>query len=261
MLKYYNGERSTHILLTNSGTIISSFIASKKMRIDWNSSVYLPASYDTSDARYSVLFMFHGAGGHQLNFLERMDMKGQLDAMHYEGIVVFVDGFNSFYLDGPGYPMESMIMEELIPHYLEKYRTNGDILLGGVSMGGYGALRLSMKHPNTFKKVFAIAPAVWKEMTPETETYAWSIFRDEDGTYDFEKYYTNHPVSFAQANTTQYYIETGMLDTIVPFADVDATVAVFEKHAQVRYTQIADGDHGWPYFAAAVQRGLNAITE
>ena len=72
--------------------------------MDWNYDVYLPAGYNPkSSKRYPVLYMLHGIYGNHRNLLERFNsqqiLDGEIHRCNKKMIVVFVDGFNSFYIN------------------------------------------------------------------------------------------------------------------------------------------------------------------
>ena len=55
-------------------------------------------------------------------------------------------------------PIEDVLLEDLIPHVDATYRTiarRESRGIEGMSMGGYGALRLALRHPTRFSSVLA----------------------------------------------------------------------------------------------------------
>ena len=133
------------------GTVKATSFYSPTLGLDWNYDVYLPADYESNpDKTYPVIYMLHGLYGNHRNLLERFDSSAMLDeAIQTAGqgaIVVFVDGFNSFYIDSAdrGLKMESAIMNDLVPYIESTYRVSKDRkdhAIGGISMGGYGWAR------------------------------------------------------------------------------------------------------------------------
>jgi S-formylglutathione hydrolase FrmB len=82
-----------------------------------------------------------------------------------ECLLVHPNGENSFYadyLDGSR-RYEQLVVDE-IPRYVEeKYRALTDRrhrALGGVSMGGYGALKIAFKYPDRYATVAAVSPII-----------------------------------------------------------------------------------------------------
>jgi S-formylglutathione hydrolase len=138
-------------------------------------SVYLPPSYHRRPLRrYPVLYFLHGfaaddraivKGAYQnLNIRISMDSLVRVGAMR-EMIVVMPNARNaydgSFYTDSPVTGnWEQFIARDLVDFIDRKYRTlrtrkaRG---LAGHSMGGYGALRIAMRHPETFSAVYGLS--------------------------------------------------------------------------------------------------------
>lgn len=128
-------------------------------------SLYLPPGYETEvNRRYPVVYYLHG----QNNLMTGFDnmSPNYHDAMvagrFPEAIIVGVNGvLNSWYIDGDysGLPMESVIMDDLVPHIDEAYRTIATRLgrsMEGSSMGAYGAMRLGFKYPEVFSSIVAV---------------------------------------------------------------------------------------------------------
>jgi S-formylglutathione hydrolase FrmB len=132
-------------------------------------SVLLPPDYARESRRYPVLYWLHGRGGDE-NSPVGVVAPGTLSAMTNGTlppfIIVFVNGGPAtFYADSPdgGIPVETMLIDELIPHVDATYRTlpnQRGRAIEGMSMGGHGALTLAMKHSSLFGSVVAYAPAL-----------------------------------------------------------------------------------------------------
>lgn len=138
--------------------------------------VYLPASYRTAPLRrYPVVFLLHGVGDNNadwlsgqyqgMNIVTALDSLGASKAVH-EMIVVMPDARN-FY-EGPFYTnspvtgnWEDFVVRDLVRFVDRQYRTLASAASRGIaghSMGGYGALKLAMKHPDVFGAVYALSP-------------------------------------------------------------------------------------------------------
>ncbi|MCP9234633.1 alpha/beta hydrolase family protein [Lewinella sp. JB7] len=146
-------------------------------------SVYLPPGYATSTVRYPVIYYLHGfLNDHTLT----VEMIATLDeAIAAERIPPFilvvsdsktqVDG--SFYSNSGFGNLEDYLAYDLVKHMDANYRTRPDRLSRGVtghSMGGYGALKLAMRHPDVFSSVYALSPGaltVVGEYGPNSDTY------------------------------------------------------------------------------------------
>ena len=131
--------------------------------------VYLPPDYESAAShRYPVVYWLHGGGGSQREggwMVERIDAAiraGKIPAF----IVILVQGLPDVrYIntkDGTR-PLEDVIIKDLIPHVDGTYRTlavRTSRAIEGMSMGGYGALRLGFKFPELFGVVSGLAPSI-----------------------------------------------------------------------------------------------------
>lgn len=128
-------------------------------------SVHLPASYNTGEKRYPVLYVLQSFRGAAVDpsavsgALDRLIAAGQSPEM----LLVFVDGFNplggSWYLSSPTVgDWDAFITKELVAHTDKTYRTIAGRearAITGCSMGGYGALHLALIHPDVFSVAVA----------------------------------------------------------------------------------------------------------
>jgi enterochelin esterase-like enzyme len=132
--------------------------------------VYLPPDYLRSpQRRYPVLYMLHGNGGNYTEWtdsflpeqLDRMIVAGEIQPM----IVVMPDDGESTYFanwdNGPRWG--DYITQDVVSTIDERYRTlpsPASRAIGGLSMGGLGALNLTFQHPDVFGVVGANSPSI-----------------------------------------------------------------------------------------------------
>jgi putative tributyrin esterase len=135
--------------------------------------VYLPPDYATNPTRrYPVLYLLHGAGGNYTEwsdsfFPERADQmirNGDIEPL----IVVMPDDEG----DGPTYwanwsnggpQWADYVIEDVVGAIDRRYRTipeAGARAIGGLSMGGLGALHIAMRRPDVFGTVEANSPSI-----------------------------------------------------------------------------------------------------
>ena len=79
-------------------------------------------------------------------------------------------GESSYYHDRADGRWGSYVIREVIPAGIKKLRADGSrIAIGGISMGGFGALRLGLQSPGRFCAVGGHSPALWRTggETPE----------------------------------------------------------------------------------------------
>lgn len=135
-------------------------IPSAAMHKTYRAAVVLPASYaKNKKANYPVLYLLHGAYGHFSNWLKSPADKQLLHRLadEYNLIIVNPEGETfSFYLDSPvktDSQFETYLTKEVIPAIDQAYRTVRDRkgrLITGLSMGGFGAMYLSARHPDLY---------------------------------------------------------------------------------------------------------------
>ena len=108
------------------------------------------------------LWFFHGVGDCGEDVLLHTHIGDLADA--HDMIVVLPDLENSFCLDSDAYMRyESYLLQELIPmtaEYLPISARRQDHFLGGISMGGYGAVRLGLLRPELAAKVVCLSGAL-----------------------------------------------------------------------------------------------------
>jgi S-formylglutathione hydrolase FrmB len=163
------------------GRVLDASFASAALGVDKQYKVWLPAGYDElTSRRYPVVYMLHGLGGDETNWIEGGGLDGAADALHLQAIVVMPDGDDSFYANAatpadldaclarrPPFSRdqapedycvasaryEDYVIRDLIGHVDATYRTIATRAgrgIGGLSMGGFGALQLSMRHRDRF---------------------------------------------------------------------------------------------------------------
>jgi enterochelin esterase-like enzyme len=139
-------------------------------------SVYLPPSYEREPGRrYPVLYLLHGftdsdsrwfglSGKHFVNVQDAADRAYAAGVR--EMIIVMPDAFTRY--QGSMYSSsvvtgdwEAFITKDLIAYVDGHYRTlprPASRGLAGHSMGGYGTMRIGMKHPGVFSSLYAQSP-------------------------------------------------------------------------------------------------------
>ncbi|MBE8723502.1 alpha/beta hydrolase [Flavobacterium hungaricum] len=133
---------------------IQVFSASMKKNI--KTCVMLPDNYKKSTKKFPVVYLLHGYSGNYASWAKDFKaLKKQVDL--YNFIVIGVDGnYSSWYFDSPidpSFKYETYVTSELVAYIDKNYKTiaNRDArAISGLSMGGHGALYLSIKHQDLF---------------------------------------------------------------------------------------------------------------
>jgi S-formylglutathione hydrolase FrmB len=128
--------------------------------------VILPAGYESSRQRYPVLYLLHGFSGDYTKWSNHGVEKA---AEPFALIVVLADGANSWYVNwavserGWKNRWEDAIVKDLIAHVDGSYRTiaaRPGRAINGLSMGGYGAITLGLRHPDLFCSIASTSGAL-----------------------------------------------------------------------------------------------------
>jgi putative tributyrin esterase len=115
--------------------------------------VLLPRSYENG-GRFPVLYLLHGIYGDYKNWDTRTGLENYSKSVNV--IIVMPDADDSWYTNSATVPadkFEDYIVKDLIAEIDQKYRTIHDghqRAIAGLSMGGYGAVKLGVKYPELF---------------------------------------------------------------------------------------------------------------
>jgi S-formylglutathione hydrolase FrmB len=146
--------------------------------------VYLPSGYDTGATqhpvqRYPVLYLLHGLGDNEQTLFNSggWTLIDDLRRKHKMGdfLIVVPEGKRSFYINSADGSVRysDFLVQEFIPVVEGKYRIRSGRegrAISGISMGGYGALRLAFAHPELFSAVSAQSPALITESPQQLDT-------------------------------------------------------------------------------------------
>ena len=153
-------------------------------------AVLLPPSYAAEkERRYPVVYVLHGFSdkldgwfGSEAHWIKLPTVVNRALAEGVaEMIIVMPDAYTRF--EGSMYSSsvttgdwENYIASELVAYVDSHYRTIGRATSRGIaghSMGGYGALRIGMRHPDVFSTIYALNPCCL--------TLAFAVPQDAEG--------------------------------------------------------------------------------
>lgn len=123
---------------------------------------YVPR--EVPDEGLPVLYLLHGAWDDWTAWPQHAHRELQALAAEHELIVVTPDGEPfGWYLDSPlvrDNQLATYVVDELLPDVDDWLPTNGRRSIAGLSMGGHGALVLSLSHPGLFVAASSMSGAV-----------------------------------------------------------------------------------------------------
>lgn len=185
---------------------------SKAAKTEVSFHLYKPAAYEAEkERRFPVLIWLHGSGGGLAGIrpLSALFDEAIRDKKIPPMLIVFPNGMaSSMWCDSAdgSVPMETVVVQELLPHVDRTFRTlpgRQHRILEGFSMGGFGAARLGLKHPDRFGTVSVLAggPMDLDFEGPRTRANPAeraSILKNVFGG-DLEKFRAQHPLTIAKA--------------------------------------------------------------
>lgn len=131
------------------------------------------------------LYLLHGYTGTNKDWL--MGSSIQELSSRYNLAVIMPSGENSFYLDqkGTGKAYCQYVGRELVEYVTKTFGLSGkkeDNFIGGLSMGGFGAIHTGLYFPETFGKIIALSSAlIIHNIKNRMEEF-------EDGIADYDYY-------------------------------------------------------------------------
>ena len=176
-------------------------------------AVYLPPGYENSNQHYPVIYYLHGFQNNDTMFITGARFDKLMDDAIASGkirpaILVIPNEYTlfkgSFYTNSPVTGnWEDFTTKELVDFIDKKYRTipgRNSRGLAGISMGGYGAIKLGMLHPDVFGSIYAESPAILG-MSQDFTIYHPSFKTAQQGTMDeiFSDYYATAWIAMGRA--------------------------------------------------------------
>lgn len=133
---------------------------SRSLERDITYRVILPKALPKGQ-KLPVVYLLHGGGGDFREWSNDSDVAGFAE----KGLIlVMPEGESSYYTNSVDHPrdrFEDYIVRDLLADVEAKYPADKSRrAIAGVSMGGFGAIKLALKHPELYKFVGALSPAV-----------------------------------------------------------------------------------------------------
>jgi enterochelin esterase-like enzyme len=197
-----------------------------------------------------LLVLLHGCCSSPSSYLTKYWYDALTELGHRAPDLLLVNGGDhSYYHDRADGRWGSYVLKEVIPAGLSRLKADRTrIAIGGISMGGYGALRFGLQNPGSFCAVGGHSPAIWKT-GGETPLGAFD---------DAEDFARNDVIEMAahgrEFGRTRVWIDVGEQD---PFNSADRELArVLRGHGQKISFHVWPGSHSGSYWNAHVDQYL-----
>lgn len=265
---------------SQKGKVLESLIfKSEKVGYPVEYSVYLPAGYETSQRSYPVLYLLHGYSDDETGWIQFGEAGEVADRAIETGdasscIIVMPDGKVTWYcnsFDGKD-PWEDMFIKEFIPFVEKNYRVRSAKefrAIAGLSMGGNGALMLSMRNPDLFSSCVAMSAGTFtdEEITANSQydRYFGNIYgpKGKTGVSDYWKAHSPlHLLDSTPADklkSIRFYIDCGDDDFL--YKGNSALHVKMRDLGIPHEYRVRNGGHEWSYWRTGLYDGLKFISE
>jgi len=218
---------------------------------DMQYRVVLPASVAVG-AKLPVVYLLHGGGG---GFRDWSNYSDSARFAERGLILVMPEGDDSYYVNAAERPQdryEDYIANDLVADVESKFpaaagRANRAIV--GVSMGGYGAVKLALSHPELFVFAGGVSPAVDVPSRPFSikRIQQWRHHRSIFGPLGSQARRNGDPFVLARsadiARAPYLFLTCGEQEGLLP---ADRDFAALLEHRHFRYEfHVAPGGHDW----------------
>jgi S-formylglutathione hydrolase FrmB len=226
--------------------------------------VLLPRNYG-NHGRFPVLYLLHGLYGDYLNWDTRTGLENY--ARNLEFLIVMPDAGDSWYTNSATVPadrFEDYIAKDLISEIDAKYHTVRDRhkrSIAGLSMGGYGAVKLALKYPDLFAFAGSLSGALNAAQNldaerPDFRAKLLEVFGSSQNRVGRENDVFRILKSSASTHYPYFYLACGTSDSFLPvnraFVEkLSSSNIPYEYHE-------TSGGHTWEYWDEAVQSLLRA---
>jgi enterochelin esterase-like enzyme len=257
-------------LPSHAGVVVAREFRSSALDRNWSYAVYLPDGYDTSNLRYPVLYLLHGNGGNLYSWVNDGHIQQTADVLIAHGdippcVIVMPDAGTSWFVDRKE-NMETAVIADLIPDVEKNWKvlsSRAGRLVAGLSMGGYGAMRLSLKYPELFVAAALLSPAIYNPEPPENSSARRvGVFGSPDFDAAIWTSY-NYPALWdaylAKKLPVPMYINSGDDDDFFIEAEATQFYSLLRRNKQPAELRIVNGAHVWPVWESTIGDAMKYI--
>lgn len=229
-----------------------------------------PSGKRSAPKKYKTLYLLHGLLGSSIDWV--MGTRILRWAQERDLAVVMPSGENSFYVDRKGmfFQYGEFIGEELVELTRRMFPLSDkreDTFIGGLSMGGFGALRTGLKYHETFGRIIGFSSAVhiletFEGLNGKNMAYEESLFGDLKEAAKTDK---NPRVCIEnlaklkkenpKLELPKIYLSCGTEDGLLPFTRLYRDL-LKAGGFEVTYEE-APGGHEWDFWDSQIFKVLN----
>lgn len=233
-------------------------IADPRLQEPLSYQVYKPP---LAEGPIPAILMLHGHGGSERSWERGGEASHNLQHLMALGttgphLLVTPGVGNSWYVTSGTYgPVDQVLLDRLVPEIERHYEVESWSVMG-LSMGGYGALRLAFLRPGLFTHAAALSPAIYspgKEMSETQLKLFNTAFGDPFDAWVYEK---NNPFNTIPKTPPPLYLSVGDHDY---FDLEEGTIELYLelKSRGIRpELRVLDAGHTWPLWRSEFEAFL-----
>ena len=268
------------LLMAQNGKVYDNLsMHSEILKMDRKYAVYLPAGYETSERRYPVLYLLHGAGDDHTGWIQFGEVEHIADRAILEGtstpmIIIMPDASGELkgYLNKPNenWSYEDFFFQEFIPFIEKTYRIKAEKryrAIAGLSMGGGGTFFYALHHPGLFCAACPLSascgpisldnPGVYRA----AKGFEWNSLSEterEERLKLSSVYYLVNNMPDDQKKAVSWYLDCGDDDFL--FEGNSMVHIAMRKNGIPHQYRVRDGGHTWTYWRSALPEVFKFIT-
>lgn len=221
----------------------------------------LPRDYASSPSHYPVLYLLHGLWGTENDWTARTSVSKFVRELPL--IVVMPQADDSWYTNSatiPSAKYEDYLLSDLIKEIDSHYRTIASRegrFIAGLSMGGYGAVKAGLRHPEMFFAVGGFSGLYHATESSRFQTLSVAFGPNGNASHRDNDDFTLLARSDS-ATLPYFFIMTGANDPLVVADNHDFLAALAAKKAAYEYHEVP-GRHEWPLWQRCLRMFLDVI--
>ena len=239
-------------------------------------AIYLPGEAPAAGERWPVLYLLHGLTGRDGDWFSWGNLATILDRLIASGeirplVVVAPGAGDSWYVDNPDAgglgKVGTAFATDLISTIDARLPTaacRDGRAIGGLSMGGYGALYLGLTHPDLFRAAISLSGAIADPMKPQDPRIGAPFLRDlYKGAYgeplDPDRFNALNLFTIAgQAPVPrpELWMAIGKQDYPELIRAGDRLARLLRKNGYAVEQRGGEGRHFWDYWQRAIEPAL-----
>ena len=284
VISWYSNSFSQEGTEIRSGSVVyeSVELQSEILREVVRYNIYLPRDYHTSTMKYPVLYLLHGYSDDETGWTQFGQVKRIADDLvdgheAAQMVIVMPDAGVTWYVNSAdeAAKYEDFFVQELMPHIEKEYKVRKGRQFSGVaglSMGGYGALMLSLRHPDLFSSAGILSAGVFtdKEIL-DMEQAQWDrlvglpfgtgLSGQERMTGNYQNYSPEKLIAAykEKQGNVRFYIDCGDDDFLI-LGNMSLHAMMIQEKIPHEF-RVRDGGHTWSYWRSGLRSVLPFISE